>query len=163
MTAASGPDTLDSSFDIKELPPMRLAPAFLALTAIATPAPAQDTALDPRAALYELRVYHPHPGKLDALNARFREHTLKLFEKHGMRNVAYWIEQPTAESPDGKVIYVLAFPSGEARDASWKAFVADAQWQAVAAASEASGNLVAKVDSTFMSLADYSPPLAAPE
>ena len=69
MTAASGPDTLDSSFDIKELPPMRLAPAFLALTAIAAPASAQDAALDPRAALYELRVYHPHPGKLDALNA----------------------------------------------------------------------------------------------
>lgn len=142
---------------------MRLASAFLALAAIAAPAGAQDAALDPRAALYELRVYHPHPGKLDALNARFREHTLKLFEKHCMRNVAYWIEQPSAESPDGKVIYVLAFPSREARDASWAAFVADPEWQAVAAASEANGKLVAKVDSTFMSLADYSPPLGAAE
>ena len=134
--------------------------ALLALFAIAAPAAAQDTALDPRAALYELRVYHPHPGKLDALNARFREHTLKLFEKHGMRNVAYWIEQPTAESPDGKVIYVLAFPSREARDAGWQAFVADPEWQAVQAASEAGGKLVARVDSTFMSLADYSPLIA---
>jgi hypothetical protein len=142
---------------------MRLASAFLAVTAISAPASAQDVALDPRAALYELRVYHPHPGKLDALNARFREHTLKLFEKHGMRNVAYWIEQPNEQSPDGKVIYVLAFPSREARDASWQAFVADPQWHAVAAASEANGKLVAKVDSTFMSLADYSPPLGAPE
>ena len=142
---------------------MRLASAFLAVTAISAPASAQDAALDPRAALYELRVYHPHPGKLDALNARFREHTLMLFEKHGMRNVAYWIEQPNAQSPDGKVIYVLAFPSREARDTSWQAFVADPQWQAVAAASEANGKLVAKVDSTFMSLADYSPPLGDPE
>ena len=131
--------------------------------AIATPAPAQDTALDPRAALYELRVYHPHPGKLDALNARFREHTLKLFEKHGMRNVAYWIEQPTAESPDGKVIYVLAFPSREARDASWAAFGADPEWREVHARSEADGKLVARIDSTFMSLADYSPPIATLE
>jgi hypothetical protein len=142
---------------------MRLASAFLAVTAISAPVSAQDAALDPRAALYELRVYHPHPGKLDALNARFREHTLELFEKHGMRNVAYWIEQPNEASPDGKVIYVLAFPSREARDASWKAFGADPEWQAVQSASEAAGKLVAKVDSTFMTLADYSPPLGDPE
>jgi hypothetical protein len=140
--------------------------AFLALAAIAapaTPAAAQDIELDPQAALYELRIYHANPGKLHALNARFREHTLKLFEKHGMRNVAYWIEQPSAESPEGKVIYVLAFPSREARDASWRSFVADPEWQAVAAASEAGGKLVARVDSTFMSLADYSPPIAMAE
>lgn len=134
--------------------------ACLTLAAIAAPASAQDTALDPREALYELRVYHPHSGKLDALNARFRGHTLKLFEKHGMRNVTYWIEQPNDASPDGKVIYVLAFPSREARDASWQAFVADPEWQEVAAASEVDGKLVAKVDSTFMTLADYSPPVA---
>ena len=141
---------------------MRLASAFLALSTIAAPAAAQDAPLDPTAAFYELRVYHPHPGKLEALNARFREHTLKLFEKHGMRNVAYWVEQPNEQAPEGKVIYVLAFPSREAREASWKAFVADPDWQAVQSASEANGKLVAKVDSTFMSLADYSPPLAAP-
>ena len=137
--------------------------AFLALLATVMPAAAQEAALDPRAALYELRVYHAAPGKLDALNARFREHTLELFEKHGMRNVAYWIEQPSEQSPDGKVIYVLAFPSREARDASWRSFVADPDWQAVAAASEVGGKLVAKVDTTFMSLADYSPPIALTE
>jgi hypothetical protein len=140
---------------------MRFASAFLAFTAVAAPTSARDAVLDPHAALYELRIYHPHAGKLDALNARFREHTLKLFEKHGMRNVAYWIEQPTPEAPDGKVIYVLAFPSREARDASWQAFIADPEWQAVASASEVNGRLVAKIDSTFMSLADYSPPLGA--
>ena len=138
-------------------------PAFLALAAIATPAAAQEAALDARTALYELRVYHAEPGKLDALNARFREHTLKLFEKHGMRNVAYWIEQPTAESPGGKVIYVLAFPGREAREASWTSFVADPEWQAVAANSEADGKLIARIDSTLMSLADYSPPIAVAE
>ena len=137
--------------------------AFLALAALVMPAAAQETALDPGAALYELRVYHAHSGKLDALNARFREHTLKLFEKHGMRNVVYWVEQPSAQSPDGKVIYVLAFPSREARDASWASFVADPEWREVAARSEAGGKLVARVDSTFMSLADYSPPIAVAE
>jgi hypothetical protein len=142
---------------------MRLASAFLALSAIAAPGSAQDAALDPQAAFYELRVYHPHPGKLDALNARFRAHTLGLFEKHGMRNVAYWVEQPNEAAPDGKVIYVLAYASREARDASWQAFVADPEWQAVQAASEANGKLVAKVDSTFMALADYSPPIALEE
>lgn len=133
--------------------------ASLALAAIAVPGSAQDTALDPREALYELRIYHAQPGKLDALNARFREHTLAIFEKHGMRNVAYWIEQPNEAAPDGKVIYVLAFPNREAREASWKSFVADPVWHEVAARSEADGKLVAKVDSTFMSLADYSPPV----
>lgn len=134
--------------------------AFLALTAAAIPAAAQEAPLDPREALYELRVYHTNPGRLEALNTRFREHTLKLFEKHGMRNVAYWVEQPSEQAPGGKVIYVLAFPNREARDASWQAFVADPEWQRVAAASEVDGKILAKIESTFMSLADYSPPVA---
>jgi hypothetical protein len=131
--------------------------AVFALATIATPVLAQSVALDPRTAVYELRTYYPAPGKLAALNARFREHTLRLFEKHGMRNVAYWNEQPTKEAPDGRVIYVLAYPSRAARDASWKAFGADPEWRAVAAKSEAGGKLVAKVDSVFMTMTDYSP------
>jgi hypothetical protein len=134
--------------------------ACLALTAIATPALAQNVPLDPKTAVYELRIYTPAPGKLAALNARFRDHTLKLFEKHGMRNVAYWNEQPTREAPEGRVVYVLAYPSREARDADWKAFGADPEWRAVVASSEAGGKLVAKVDSVFMTMADYSPRLA---
>lgn len=131
--------------------------ASFALAAIAAPVLAQSVALDPRTAVYELRTYYPAPGKLAALNARFREHTLRLFEKHGMRNVAYWNEQPTKEAPDGRVIYVLAYPSRAARDASWNAFGADPEWRAVAAKSEAGGKLVAKVDSVFMTMTDYSP------
>lgn len=134
--------------------------AFLATIAIAAPASAQHAQLDPRAAFYELRIYHPQPGKLDALNARFRNHTLKLFEKHGMRNVAYWNDQPTADAPEGRVVYVLAFPSREARDASWKSFVADPEWQKVAKDSEVNGKLLAKIESLFMTMADYSPPIA---
>lgn len=142
---------------------MRLALlACLALVSPATPAFAQHAALDPEKATYQLRIYTPVPGKLAALNARFREHTLKLFEKHGMRNVAYWNESPTEAAPDGRVIYVLAYPDRAARDAAWKAFGADPEWRGVAAASEAGGKLVAKVESVFMTMTDYSPRLALP-
>lgn len=134
---------------------MRL--ALACALAVTAPAAAQQAPLDPQTAVYELRTYYPAPGKLAALNARFREHTLKLFEKHGMRNVAYWNEQPTPEAPEGRVIYVLAYPSREARDADWKAFGADPAWRAVVASSEANGKLVAKVDSVFMTMTDYSP------
>jgi len=134
-----------------------LIPAFWA-----TSVSAQAPALDPRAAVYELRIYYPAPGKLAALNTRFREHTLALFTRHGMRNVAYWNEIPTAEAPEGRVVYVLAYPSRAARDEAWKAFGSDPEWRAVAAASEAGGKLVTKVDSIFMTMTDYSPPLTLP-
>lgn len=136
--------------------------ACLALVTIVSPASAQRAALDPQNAVYELRIYTPAPGKLAALNARFRGHTLKLFEKHGMRNVAYWNEQPTREAPEGRVVYVLAYPSRAARDADWKAFGEDPEWREVVATSEAGGKLVAKVDSVFMTMTDYSPKLALP-
>jgi hypothetical protein len=103
---------------------------------------------------FELRVYYAAEGKLDALNARFRSHTLKLFEKHGMTNVGYWTP---VENPDRLLYYVLAFPSREARDASWRAFGSDPEWKAVAAATEKDGRLVTKVDSTLMHATDYSP------
>jgi hypothetical protein len=131
--------------------------ACSAVVAIASPAIAQAPALDPQTAIYELRIYYPAPGKLSALNARFREHTLKLFTKHGMHNVAYWNEQPSKDAAEGRVVYILAYPSREAREASWKAFGADPEWRAVVATSEAGGKLVAKVDSSFMTLTDYSP------
>lgn len=133
--------------------------ACFALSMIATPTIAQRAPLDPREAVYELRIYYPAPGKLTALNARFRDHTLRLFEKHGMRNVAYWNEQSTKEAPDGRVIYVLAYPSRATRDESWKAFSVDPEWRAVVGTSEAAGKLVARVDSVFMMMTDYSPPL----
>ncbi|MEO6359575.1 MAG: NIPSNAP family protein [Sphingomicrobium sp.] len=135
---------------------------YLAVAAGAAPAAAQPAPLNPQTAVYELRTYYAAPGKLAALNARFRNHTMTLFEKHGMRNVAYWNEQPTAEVPEGRLIYVLAHRSRDAAGASWKAFGSDPAWQAVVAKSEADGKLVAKIDSVFMTRADYSPPIVIP-
>jgi hypothetical protein len=107
---------------------------------------------------FELRTYCAHPGKLDALNARFREHTNALFQKHGMTLVAYWMPvTPPAEGSGGTLIYVLAYPSVEAREAAWKAFGADPEWARVREASERDGKLVAKVDSVIMQATDYSP------
>lgn len=104
--------------------------------------------------IFEMRTYYAPPGKLDAMNARFREHTLKLFDKHGMVNIGYWMP---IDNPDNKMMYVLAFPSREARDASWKAFFADPQWQEVRKKTEAAGPIVAKVESVLLSATDYSP------
>jgi hypothetical protein len=122
-------------------------------------AQAEPAKLDPKTAVYELRTYYPAPGKAAALNARFREHTMTLFAKHGMTNIAYWNEIATAAAPEGRLIYVLAYPSRAARDADWAAFGSDPAWQKVVAQSEAAGKLVTKVDSVFMTGADYSPPI----
>jgi hypothetical protein len=103
---------------------------------------------------YEMRTYYAAPGKLDELHARFRDHTCKLFEKHGMVNLGYWV--PRA-NPEGKLIYLLAYPSREAREQSWKAFMADPAWQAAFKQSEENGKLVAKVESVFLSATAYSP------
>jgi heme-degrading monooxygenase HmoA len=103
---------------------------------------------------YEMRVYYAPPGKLDDLNARFRNHTLKIFEKHGMANIGYWVP---VENPDNKLIYVLAHASREASTQNWKDFFNDPEWKDVVAQTEANGKLVAKVESTFMKVTDFSP------
>ncbi len=107
---------------------------------------------------FEMRVYYAAPGKLDELHKRFRDHTTALFKKHGMTNLGYWTP---VENADLKLVYVLAYPSREARDASWKAFAADPDWQAAYKASEVNGKLVAKFESTFMQATDYSPAIKA--
>ena len=108
--------------------------------------------------VYELRVYHTYEDKLDDLLRRFREHTMQLFEKHGIRNVAYWT--PIDEPLKGRTLfYILAHPSREAANANWDAFRNDPEWQAARDKSEANGKLVEKVESTFLSLTDFSPPL----
>ena len=103
---------------------------------------------------FEMRTYYAAPGKLDDLNARFRNHTLRLFEKHGIENIGYWMP---IDNTDNKLVYVLASPTREARDKSWKAFMADPDWQAAQKASEANGKLVVKVESLFLTATDYSP------
>lgn len=128
---------------------------FSLLFALAMIATASAADKDPRC--YEMRIYYAAPGKLDALNARFRDHTCKLFLKHGMENIGYWMP---LENPDRKLIYVLAYPSREARDKSWKGFMADPDWKAAHKASEANGKLVDKLESIFLEATDYSPAIA---
>src|SRR5438552_3085600 len=91
--------------------------------------------------VFELRTYHTLPGRLPALQSRFRDHTLKLFEKHGMKNIAYWTPQD-APASDNTLIYVIAHESRDAAKKSWDAFRQDAEWKKVAAASEADGKIV---------------------
>jgi hypothetical protein len=108
--------------------------------------------------VYELRVYHANEGKLDALVARFRDHTVEIFKRHGMISVAYWL--PTDEPLKGRTLfYILQHPSREAAAANWKAFRDDPEWVKVSTASEVNGKLVEKVDSTYMKLTDFSPPV----
>jgi hypothetical protein len=109
------------------------------------------------ARVYELRTYTTLPGRLPALNKRFAEHTLKLFEKHGMKNEMYWI--PTdAERKENTLIYVVSHDSQEAAEKSWRAFMADPEWIAVRDASEKDGKILAKApERVFMTLTDYSP------
>jgi hypothetical protein len=106
--------------------------------------------------VYELRIYHANEGKLDALLARFREHTITIFNRHGLKSVAYWT--PTDELLKGKtLIYILEHPSRAEAAANWKAFHDDPEWVKVSTASEVNGKLVEKVDSTYMMLTDFSP------
>lgn len=105
--------------------------------------------------VFELRVYHAAEGKLSDLLKRFHDHTTKLFEKHGLKNVAYWtpMDDPAKSNT---LIYILAHPSREAAAANWKAFQADLEWIEVKEKSEANGKLVEKVDSTYMTKTDFS-------
>ena len=108
--------------------------------------------------VFELRIYHAAPGKLADLHTRFREHTMKIFERHGMKNVAYW---SPLDEPDKSnlLIYILQHPSREAAVANWKSFQDDPEWKSVRDKSEANGKLVEKVDSTYMEYTDFSPKL----
>ena len=128
-----------------------LSAALLAASQRADPKQASTT-------VYELRVYHAAPGKLGELLARFRDHTAKLFEKHGMKNVAYWT--PVEEPEKGNMlVYILQHPSREAATANWKSFQDDPEWKRVKEESEANGKLAERIDSTFMALTDFSPRL----
>ena len=108
------------------------------------------------AEVFELRTYTTLPGRLSALNARFRNHTVKLFEKHGMKNVGYWVPQDEP-GKSNTLIYVVSHKSRDAAKASWDAFRKDPAWLKARDASEADGKIVEKVQSVFMDAVDYSP------
>jgi hypothetical protein len=103
--------------------------------------------------IFELRTYYAAPGKMDALNARFRDNTLGLFKKHGMQVIGFWTDEKRPEV----LIYVLAFPNKDAADKSWKEFVEDPDWIKAKADSEKDGALTTKIERVFMNPTDYSP------
>ncbi|HEY2787079.1 MAG TPA: NIPSNAP family protein [Fimbriiglobus sp.] len=120
----------------------------IALTPAAVPAAEPDTKL------YEMRTYTAAPGKLDALLARFRDHTLKLFDKHGMTSVGYFVP---VDNKENKLIYFLAHKDKAAKDAGWKAFISDPEWTKAFRESQKDGSLTTKVASVTLALTDYSP------
>jgi len=118
----------------------------------------KEDAMPESTVVYELRIYHAVPGKLDTLVARFRDNTMRIFTKHGMKSVAYWtaLDEPVKSST---FFYILEHPSRDAATANWKTFQDDPEWKSVKEKSEANGKLVEKIDSTFLTLTDFSPPL----
>jgi len=108
------------------------------------------------ARVFEIRTYTANEGKLDALQARFRNHTCKLFEKHGITNVGYWVPQDPPLSQN-TLIYIVAHKSRDAAAKSWEAFRSDPEWIKARDASEVNGKLVAKVESVYLGPTDFSP------
>jgi hypothetical protein len=105
--------------------------------------------------IYELRVYTAMPGKMPALQARFRDHTTKLFEKHGIKNVGYWTNMIGGKSDE--LVYMLAYEDLGARQKSWASFGADPDWQAARNASEVDGPLVHHVVNSILNPTNCSP------
>jgi hypothetical protein len=105
--------------------------------------------------VYELRTYTAADGKLDALKARFRDHTIRIFKKHGMESVGYWVPQDPEHSKN-TLIYILKHPSREEGEKHWTDFQNDPEWKKVAAESEANGKLVLKVDRVWLDPTEFS-------
>ena len=103
--------------------------------------------------VFEIRTYYANEGKLDALLARFRDHTVALFKKHGITNVGYWV--PT-DNKENKLVYMLAYSSREARGKAWKGFLGDPDWQKAYRESTKDGKLVKRVVNDFLAGTDFS-------
>ena len=106
--------------------------------------------------VYELRMYHVNPGKMDALVARFGDHTDTIFKRHNMKSIGYWVPEDAAHS-QSLFIYILEHPSRDEAKKHWAEFSADPEWQKVSAESQKDGRIVTKVESVFMTPTDYSP------
>lgn len=130
--------------------------AIITLMAVSLPAAAvraEDSAV------YELRIYTCNEGKLPDLLKRFRDHTCKLFEKHGITNIGYWVPVDKENGSETTLIYIISHKSRDAAKESWKAFGSDPDWKAAAKASEANGKILAKIESIYMKTTDFSPPV----
>ena len=117
----------------------------------------KSEAKKPATMVYELRTYTTHDGKLANLHKRFRDHTTKLFEKHGIKNIGYWT--PTDEKlKDNTLVYIIAHKNRAAADKSWKAFISDPAWKKVAKESQVDGRILSKAPkSQYLIPTDYSP------
>ena len=105
--------------------------------------------------VYELRTYTAAEGKLEALKARFRDHTIRIFKKHGMESVGYWVPEDPDKSRN-TLIYILKHPSREEAEKHWTDFQNDPEWKKVAADSEVSGKLVLKVERIWLDPTEFS-------
>ena len=132
-----------------------------AVAALATARAAEERApgasLAPDSRSFELRTYTAAPGKLEALHARFRNHTNDLFVKHGMKIVGFWVPSDKDKGADNTLVYLLQYPDRGARERAWDAFRKDPAWIAARDASEVNGKLVENVESVMMTATDYSP------
>ncbi len=131
--------------------------AALAQNAPAPPTVAPSPSLVKDGKCYEIRTYVAAPGKLEELHKRFRDHTIKLFKKHGMEVVGFWGPTDKDKGSENTLVYIMAYPNREARDKAWKAFAADPDWQKARTESEKNGKLTDKVESVILGATDYSP------
>jgi hypothetical protein len=117
----------------------------------------QLPSIAPDSRVFELRTYTATPGKFEALHARWRDHTVALFKKHGFNIVGFWVPIETPPGSPQKLVYLLSFKDRASADAAWKAFRADPEWQSVLAESQRDGSLTSNIDDVFMKATDYSP------
>jgi hypothetical protein len=142
MTKLSGAVAIGAAFVL----------GFVAHSAV----PIEPVAHAQGARIFELRTYTAPDGKLGELHARFKNHTMRIFKKHNIENIAYFapMEAPLSQNT---LIYLIAHPSREAADQDWAAFQKDPEWQKVANESQVNGKIVAKVERVFLNATDYSP------
>jgi hypothetical protein len=111
------------------------------------------SASNPSHHVYELRLYHVNQSKMDALRARFGDHTDAIFKRHNMKSIGYWVPEDAAQN---LFVYILEHPSRQEAEKNWTAFQADPEWKKVKAESEAQGPLVDHIDRYFMDPTSYS-------
>ncbi|MCH7890154.1 MAG: NIPSNAP family protein [Gemmatimonadetes bacterium] len=116
----------------------------------------QDAQAQSADRVFELRTYTAPEGKLPNLQARFRDHTMRIFENHGITNIGYWTPQDEPNASN-TLVYIIAHDSREAAAASWDAFRADPEWQTVSRESQVDGRIVSGVVSVFLDPLDFSP------
>jgi NIPSNAP protein len=121
------------------------------------PEPSPSPSLKSSGRLLELRTYYANPGKLEDVHKRFRDHTMQIFAKHGMTVVGFWGPVYKKDGSEDRLVYMLSFKDRAERDAKWKEFGSDPEWQKVSKESEVNGKLLEKVESVFLYDTDYAP------